>query len=245
MVDVFKKFAPRYQRLVRRFALDIWKNRLTKKTELKFYEDVDRFKRQYEKALIQHYKDKEVRIHFGTIRAKADQWLSDQQNLVASIKVIARAKKDNLTQELFEKLAKDESGEVQKMLNKVYLRPGDTAEVYKVFSFADSLEDKAEQLGDQSAFDLGQEINRVVVRGNSKNFKWKTQQDSHVRYTHRVLNNKTFSYADPPTTIDEYGNKHTGLPGSDWGCRCWEEDSDGKPLKGFVVKAPPKKRKKR
>lgn len=236
MIDVFKKFAPRYKRLVRRLALDVWKDRLTKKSESKFFDDAERFQRSYERALTQHYRDKDIRIFPGTIREKGEQWLESQRALVDSIKVIATAKKDKLTGELFEKLRKDQSGDVQKMLNRIYLEPGDKAEVYRVFSFAESLEAKAEQIGDQAAFDLGQEINRAVIQGIGDRYKWQTQEDSRVRKTHRMLNKKTFLYSDPPTTVDKGGRRHTGNPGSEWGCRCYEESSNGKPLRGYVVK---------
>ncbi|MCT6926156.1 minor capsid protein [Metasolibacillus sp.] len=42
-------------------------------------------------------------------------------------------------------------------------------------------------------------------------FKWRTSKDERVRKSHKVLENKVFSYDDPP---------EVGLPGTDFRCRC-------------------------
>ena len=239
MINVFEKLAPSYQRTVRRFALDIWRNRLTKQSEKDFIKKAESFKMLYERELTRHYRDDGVKIFRGTITAKADQWLDDQRSLLDSIKVIATAKKDKLTVELFDKLRTDQSGEVQKMLNKVYLTKAEIsqgAEIYKVFSFSDNLAKKAEQLGEQAAFDLGKDINHAVISQNGDAYDWNTQEDKEVRKTHGKLNKKTFLYSNPPTTIDKYGKRHTGHCGSDWGCRCFETTATGKPRLNYVVR---------
>jgi hypothetical protein len=240
MNNVFEKMAPSYKRLVRRYALDIWRDRLSKKDEEEFLGKANNFKKRYERELVKYYRDKEIRIFPGTIREKANAWLVDQVNLLDSIKVIASAKKEKLTSELFEDLKKDQSGDVQKMLNKIYLTKSEIGrgeEVYKVFSFSDNLSARAEQLGEESAFDLGSDINHSVIMAVGDTYDWNTQEDRQVRLTHRKLNKKTFSYSDPPTTIDKYGNRHTGHCGTDYGCRCYETPGTKKPLKKYVVKA--------
>lgn len=239
MIDVFKKFAPRYKKLVRRYALKVWKNKATKKTRNEFFDSAERFQKQYKRALVEYYEEKDINIYRGTIDAKAAQWLKDQKALIASVEVIAKAKKNNLIAEQFEKLKESETGGVQKMLNKIYLSKEDIeagGEVYKVFSFADNLEDRAEQLGEESSFDLGRDINQAVLEDAGETYKWQTQEDAKVRKTHRMLAKKIFSWGDPPTTIDKYNNKHTGHPGTDWGCRCYAVPARGKPLLNFVAK---------
>lgn len=239
MINVFKKHASAYKRLVRKYALDVWKDRADNKVKEDFFYKAERYKKKYELDLIKHYHDAGIKIYPGTIRAKANQWLEDQTALVESIEVIAKAKKNELTAELFDKLRSEKAPDVQKMLNKVYLTQADLsrgAEVYKVFSFSDNLEAKAMQLGEQQAFDLGAEINHDVMTDIGDRYEWRTQEDSKVRKTHRKLNGKTFLYSDPPTEIDEYGHKHTGHPGTQWGCRCYELPSTKRPFKNYIAR---------
>jgi hypothetical protein len=240
VINVFKKHAPAYKRLVRKYALDVWKDRATKAVKEDFFHKAERYKRHYERDLIDHYHKAGIKIYPGTIRAKANQWYEDQGALIESIEVIADAKKSELTTELFDKLRTEKSADVQKKLNKVYLTQADLArgaEVYKVFSFSENLEARAMQLGEQEAYDLGAEINHDVMTALGDRYQWNTQEDSRVRRTHRKLDKKTFLYSDPPTTIDQYGNKHTGHAGTDYGCRCWESPSTRKPFRNFVVQA--------
>lgn len=221
MINVFKKHAPAYKRLVRKFALDVWKDKVNKSTKEDFFGKVERFKRNYERDLIDHYHQAGIKIYPGTIRAKANQWYEDQYNLIESLETIATAKKSELTTELFDKLRTEKSADAQKMLNKIYLTKADLsrgAEVYKVFSFTDNLEAKAMQLGEQQAYDLGADINHDVMTEIGDRYMWMTQDDKRVRKTHQKLNKKTFLYEDPPTTKDQYGHSHTGHPGTDWGC---------------------------
>lgn len=218
MISIFKKHAPAYKRLVRRYALDVWRDKADRE---KFLQAAERYKRKYEKDLTDYYHRKRIKIYRGTIRAKADQWLKDQGTLASTIETIASAKKQKLTAEMFEKFRQSQSTDVQKILNKMYLTKADEkrgAQVYQVFSFADNFEAKAEQLGEQSAFELGRDINTAVVSDVGDKYEWQTQEDSRVRETHQKLNKKTFLYSDPPTTVDKYGNTHTGHPGTDWGC---------------------------
>jgi len=239
VINVFEKFAPRYKRATRRFALDVWKSRAPKQRLKKFLAEAEKFKRQYERALIQHYRDIEMKIFPGTITAKANQWLTDQNALAESIVVIAKAKKQNLIADEFEKLRADQNADVQKVLNRIYLSKKDIeagGEVYRVFSFAENLEKRAEQMGEDAAFDLGREVNNAVLAQSGDMFGWESQRDKAVRKTHRKLRGKTFLFSDPPTTVDKYGNRHTGLCGTDWGCRCYAvAPFSKKPLRNYVV----------
>lgn len=240
MIDVFKKNAPAYKRLVRRLGLDIWKGRATKEVKDEFFEKAERYKDKYERDLIKYYRDEEIRIYPGTIREKGNQWLFQQQALVESLEAIAEGKKDKLSEELFEKLKSEKSADAQKLLNRIYLSKADReagAEVFKVFSFSENFEDKSEQIGEQAAFDLGSDINNEIMKENGDAYEWVSQHDNRVRTTHRMLNKKTFLWSNPPKTIDEYGNSHTGPPGTDFGCRCSSLTSNKKPLKNYTADA--------
>jgi SPP1 gp7 family putative phage head morphogenesis protein len=49
-------------------------------------------------------------------------------------------------------------------------------------------------------------------------YRWKTAGDVRVRHDHRALNNKTFSWDNPPVVDERTGRK--GHPGEDFNCRC-------------------------
>ena len=237
MINIFEKHAPEYRRIVRKYALDVWHGRAGKKN---FLRKVELFKRKYHADLIKHYQDKGIKIYRGTIDAKANQWQVDQLALAESIKVIAAAKKNKLIAQQFDELRKTKPADVQKMLNKIYLTSDAIASgesVYKVFSFKENFEARAMQLGEESAFDLGSEINHAVLIESGDRYEWNTQQDKRVRDTHKKLNGKVFLYSDHPTTIDKYGKRHTGPPGTDYGCRCFESQArkKGKVWKNYVV----------
>lgn len=237
MINIFKRHAPAYKRLVRRFALSVWDGDPDRD---EFFERADRYRRKYESDLIDYYRNRRIRIFPGTIREKGRQWLIDQGALADTIEVLASAKKNDLTNELFAKVRETQSADVKKLLSQVLLSEADRrrgAEVYKVFSFGDNLGRKAEQLGEQQAFELGADINHDVVASLGDTYDWNTQEDSRVRATHRKLNKKTFAYVDHPTTVDKAGHTHQGPPGSDYGCRCWESPGTGKPRKNYVARA--------
>jgi len=240
MINVFKKHEPAYKRIVRRFAFDIWKNLPRDEVFKAFMNRAKSFKIKYEKDLIQYYQEKDIKIYRGTIREKANQWLENQVNIAESVEIIAKAKKDKVKDELFQDYIKTGSLSAQELLNKIYLSESEQkkgGQVLKIFSFADNLENKAEQIGSQAAFDLGDEINHEVISELGEKYEWRTQEDRKVRSTHRKLNGKAFLYTNPPTTIDQYGKEHTGHPGTDWGCRCYEIPTNKKPLKNYVVRA--------
>lgn len=54
----------------------------------------------------------------------------------------------------------------------------------------------------------------------SKTFVWLTSNDGNVRESHRRLNNKIFSWDDPPITDVSGGKTYRSLPGCIWNCRC-------------------------
>ncbi|WP_171253086.1 phage head morphogenesis protein, partial [Acinetobacter baumannii] len=64
---------------------------------------------------------------------------------------------------------------------------------------------------DQTGSIFGQMTARRHQQMGVERFTWRTSEDEKVRATHKVLNNKVFSYSDPP---------NVGLPGTDYRCRC-------------------------
>ena len=238
MIDVFKKHEKHYQRIVRKFAIDVWKERATKETYSDFYKRVFSFRKKYERDLVEYYAERKIKIYYGTIKEKADQWEKDQRILVETIQSVSDAKKGKIKEEVFDNYIKIKSPKMQKLLNDLYLTDTEKkagTDVYRVYSFSENLLDKSEQLASQSAFDLGKDINHEIISENGEKYKWQSQEDNVVRKTHRKLNGKTFLYSDPPTTVDKYGRRHTGHPGTDWGCRCYEMPSNAKPLSNYIV----------
>lgn len=234
MTDIFEKFAPRWRSAVSRYARAIWHNGVTQKIDWAYNKSAVLFSREYRYALERHYERKGMRVYRGTLDGWVNEWLRKQDALKETLKVIADDKKNKLVEKEIEKLEKTE--DPQKMINKLYdAKENET--VYKVFSFKDNFKDLAEQQGDENAYDLGTGINERIIKTATDRYIWKTQKDKRVRNTHEQLQGKCFLFTDPPTTIDKYGNKHTGNPGSDFGCRCWAElaPEREKPLRGYVV----------
>lgn len=235
MTDIFKRLAPRWKRVVRKYALDIWKKRDDKKSEHYFVTQAELFARRYAYDLREYYENKEIKIYRGTIDGKVNDWLARQRATQQTLQVIAAGKKDKLVAEEFAKLQKAQGEDVQKMLNRMFAaRQGES--VYRVFSFSENFKDRAEQIGEETAFELGSDINNAVLGDIGDAYLWQNQGDARVRYVHddapKGLGGLVFLFSDPPTTIDLYGNAHTGNCGTAWGCRCFAE----KPPKGAKPK---------
>ena len=248
MTDIFKALAPRWRRVVRDYALTIWKQKDTPKTFEKFNTQAGLFALRYKRDLELYYKNKELNVYRGTIEGKVNDWLTRQSATVDTLKVIALAKKDKLIGDEFAKLASQQGADVQKTLNKIYdVKAGEN--VYRAFSFGENFEARAEQIGEENAFELGREINEAVLSENSDLYTWVNQHDNRVRESHknapRGLGGLVFLFSDPPTTIDIYGNRFTGNPGTPWGCRCIADTAPkgAKPKRHYTVtEKKPKKR---
>lgn len=230
MIDIFQRLAPAYSRIMRKFSIDVWYNRADRG---EFYMSAERYKRRYENELMAHYRKLGFPFRTDEIRHMGDEWLKDQLLLADKVRFAADQKKDRLSEE-FDKLVEEKRSEVGALLAGVAKPEG---RVVSVVSFSHNFEAKALQMGEQAAFELGRDINHAIVEGMGDVYRWVTQEDNRVRKTHRKLNNKIFSYNDPPTTIDEYGHTHTGNPGTDWGCRCYEVPASGRPLSKYVARA--------
>ena len=235
MINIFEKFAPRWRNAVVRYAHAIWTNGLSVKKENEYNKQAIYFAKEYRHAMEKHYDKKGMKVYRGTLDGYVFEWLKKQEALKDTLKQVAADKKDKLIADALEELK--DTKDAQKVIDKIY-GAKENEEVYKVFSFKDNFEAFSKQHGDDAAFDLGTGMNEGIIKQFSDRYFWKTQKDKKVRPTHEMLQGKCFLFADPPTTIDKYGNRHTGNPGTDYGCRCWAERAPEreKPLKHYTVR---------
>lgn len=229
MIDIFERLAPAYGKIVRKLAIDTWYNRADVGN---FFHKADFFRRKYERELSEHFKNVGYRYSPRRLKDLSRRWLADQMLIPRKLETISQLKKGKLIDD-FSDLTEETRAEVMRLYQGAQRPEG---KVSPVVSFAENLEARAIQLGEDAAFELGRDMNSDTVRTNSNTYDWNTQEDRQVRPTHRILAGKTFDYNDPPTTIDRYGRKHTGNCGTDWGCRCWETPGTGKPLHGFIAR---------
>lgn len=226
MTDIFKKLAPRWRRVVRDYALTIWKKKNTPKTLEKYNTQAGLFALKYKRELELYYDRKDIQVYRGTIEGKVNDWITRQNATVDTLRVIAMAKKEKLIGDEFAKLSSAQNPDVQKMLNKIYaVKKGEN--VYRAFSFGENFEARAEQIGEENAFELGRDINEAVLSEDNDRYLWRNQDDGRVRYTHddapKGFGGLVFLFSDPPTEISIYGAVHTGNPGTAWGCRCFAD----------------------
>jgi hypothetical protein len=220
MINVYKSYAQRWRRAVRMFTLDVWKNRDDEKSRNRYEDQAELFAKEFRSSLEKHYKSKGIQVYRGTIDGKVADWLERQYAMEDTLADLAKKRKDDLVADEIKKLKEDEERDVQESLDRIYALKDDE-KVYKVFSFAQNFEGTADRHGDDEAYGLGREINESVLKDNSDRYFWRKQRDARVRKTHEMLADFCFLFDDPPTTIDKYGNTHTGNAGTDWGCRCW------------------------
>ena len=235
MINIFEKFAPRWRNSVARYARYVWTGRVTQKVEETYDKQASIFSREYRYAMEKHYAEKGMKVYRGTLDGYVNEWLKKQDALKDTLKIVATEKQDNLIKKALEELK--DTKDAQKIIDKIYGAKLNE-EVYKVFSFKDNFEKFARQQGDEEAYNLGTGMNEGIIKQFSDRYFWRTQKDRKVRPTHEMLQGKCFLFADPPTTIDKYGNKHTGNPGTDYGCRCWAERAPEKEkvLRGYIVR---------
>ena len=234
MIDIFEQYAPRWSNAVKAYALDVWQNNDSDDARETYNRKALLFSRAYRRALERHYAEKGMRIYRGTLDGKVNDWLASQYALRDTLPIMIETRQGELLTREINRLKNDESATAQKLLNKIY-DAKENENVYKVFSFAGSYKDKAEQIGDENAYDLGTKINEEIIGQFSDRYFWRTQRDRRVRDTHRQLADTCFLFSDPPTEVMRNGTRHTGNPGSAWGCRCWADvaDKKTKPKRGF------------
>ena len=218
--NIFDKFVPMWRNTVSRYARNIWNGIDDDKSNETYDKKALYFSREYRHELEKYYREKGMKVYSGTLDGTVWEWLKKQQALKDTLKVITSDKKNTLIEKEIEKLR--DTKDAQAMVDKLYdVKKGET--VYKVFSFSENFKDLAEQHGEEAAFDLGTGINERIIQHFSDRYFWRHQKDKRVRFTHFKLGDLCFLFADPPTTIDKYGNVHKGNPGTDFGCRCWAD----------------------
>lgn len=236
MIDIFEKYAPQWRRAVRDYARAVWENDDDAVARDEYDATARIFARRYRFALEKHYAARGMKVYRGTLDGKVRDWLNSQAALRESMNEMVLNRQNEIVQKEIARLMKDNSYTAQEALNKVYeAREGEN--VYKVFSFKDYYRDKAEQIGDENAYNLGTAINEGIIKEFSDRYVWTTQRDKRVRSTHKQLQSKCFLFVDPPTEVFRSGKTHVGNPGTAWGCRCYAAIpiKPTKPLRGYKV----------
>jgi len=232
MIDVFEKFAPQYARVLRKFALEVWYDRADINA---LYRSANHFRKRYEDELMAMFRRRKLDFSPKRVQEISGLWLADQITTGEKIFEVADLKKKKLYEEII-----STEREYREQIRGLFDQPKTEKGLAKVLpdtSFSGNLSRRSLQIGEDAAFELGRDINHDVVSANSDVYEWMTQGDSRVRRTHQKLQGKIFTYTSPPTTIDKYGHRHTGNPGTDWGCRCWEKEVKGKPILNYVARA--------
>lgn len=236
MFDLFEKYSKTWSNAVRDYARAVWNDEDDEDARAEFDSRARLFSKRYRHALERHYAAKGMRVYRGTLDGKVKEWLTVQYALRDSMKEMVKDRQNVIVQREIERLQKQKDYTAQEALNKIYeAREGEN--VYKVFSFGEHYQDRAEQIGDDNAYTLGTVLNEGIIQEFSDRYIWATQRDKRVRTTHRKLRGKCFLFDDPPTEVFKNGKTHTGNPGTAWGCRCWAEipTKPCKPLRHYEV----------
>lgn len=229
MINLFEKFTPSFQNIVRKYATDCWYGR---ESEKDFLKRVSGFRKRFEKELITFYRNKGLKVNQREIENLSLQWQAEQLTLAHSIKKDIRKKEAKALEEKKEEIKKEQI--------ELYTSSKKKKDFISVVSpmtagrlDSDFLK-KSNQIGEESAFDFISKINNKILADNSDKgvFRWITQGDKQVRPTHRKLDKKIFAWNNLPKIDGEEVE-----PGSQWGCRCYGEITTGKPLKNYEVKS--------
>lgn len=231
MINLFKKFTPSFQNIVKKYATDCWYGR---ESEKDFIKKVSGFRKRFERELISFYRSRGLKVDAKEIENLSLQWQAEQLALAHSIKKDMRKKETKVIEEKKEEIKKEQielyenAGKAKK---KSFVPVISAITAGKLDS---DFTKKSKQLGDESAFDLVSKINNKILIDNSDKgvFRWVTQGDNQVRPTHRKLDKKIFAWNNLPKIDDEEVE-----PGSQWGCRCYAEITTGKPLKNYSIKS--------
>lgn len=234
---IFKKFAPRYQALLRAWARRVWQNKADMNARMKLFDRIRKFRDQYARELhIQTDRKPDVISHVAKL------WFEDQRRTVASIDSVVRSKKETVKKALVKQLSSPRPDltreQVQEQLDALYLTPEEreTVTVGYVKSYAGSVEKRINQMAEQATFDMARDANTGMMKEKFTMYRWETRKDSRVRHSHRKLQGKIFLFNNDPTII--YPDRtFRGGPGEDYGCRCWMVGvREGKPLLDYVVR---------
>lgn len=229
MINLFKKFTPSFQNIVRKYATDCWYGRESEKDFLKRVKD---FRKRFERELISYYRSRGLKIDLHEIQNLSLQWEAEQLTLAHSIKKNILGKEQKVIQEKKEEIVKEIKALYDNVKTK---RKKDFTPVVSSLTAGKMNSDftkKSKQIGDESAFDFMSRVNNFILQDNSPGgvFEWEDQGDSHVRKTHHKLNKKKFAWKNLPKIDGEEVE-----PGSQWGCRCIGKITTGKPLKNYSI----------
>lgn len=232
MINLFKKFTPSFQNIVRKYATDCWYGRESEKDFLKRVSD---FRKRFEKELISFYRSRGLKVDFKEIENLSLQWQAEQLTLAHSIKKDMRKKETKVLEEKKEEIKKEQLELYEKARDTK--KKKDFTPVVSALTAGKLDSDftkRSKQIGEESAFDFISKINNKIIQDNAhnNNFEWVTQGDSHVRPTHRKLDKKVFAWNNLPK-IDGVEVE----PGSEWGCRCYGNLTNKKALKNYEIKS--------
>lgn len=229
MINVFKKFTPSFQNIVRKYAIDCWYGR---ESERDFIAKVQNFRTRFEKELIAYYKSRGMRVDIMEVRNLSLQWEAEQRLFAQKIRKNIKKKELKVIAEKKAEIVEEQKklyADSKKVKSKQFVSVVKSLSAGRIDS---DFTKGAKQLGEESAFDLISKINNKILLDNSSKgvFRWITQGDTHVRATHRKLDKKIFAWSNLPKIDGEEVE-----PGSQWGCRCYGEITTGKPLKNYEV----------
>lgn len=228
MINIYKKFTPSFQNIVRQYAIDCWYGR---ESEAKFLKRVQGFRKRYESEILKYYRSIGMIVSPKDIEEISLRWQAEQVLLAEKIKKHIKKKEK-------EKL-EEKKDEIKKEIEKRYEDSKDPKRLKKFVPVIESISagkmdkdfiKKPNQIGDESAFDLISEINGKILNTFGDTFDWQTQEDNNVRKTHRKMNKKTFRWDNLPKIDGEEVE-----PGSQWGCRCYAKKGTKKPLLNYSI----------
>lgn len=134
-------------------------------------------------------------------RANMSQWVNDNVALITTIQQETLGDMKQAVQEAFEQ--GQQGRDVVKVIQKRY----NVSQNHAIFW----ARDQAAKLN--ADITRAQQVDAGVYR-----YRWSTTGDGRVRKAHRELNNKVFSWDNPPVVDTETGRR--AHPGQDYNCRC-------------------------
>ena len=100
MINIFEKYAPRWQRVVKDYAFGIWRQEDANDARLDFGIKALQFSRTYRHALEKYYENKGLHVYRGTLDGKVKEWLTQQDALRDSLKTMIDTRKNDLVEKV-------------------------------------------------------------------------------------------------------------------------------------------------
>ena len=105
MINLFKKFTPGFQNIVKKYATDCWYGR---ESEKDFIKRVSGFRKKFERELIFFYRSRGLKVDAKEIENLSLQWQAEQLALAHSIKKDMRKKETKVIEEKKEEIKKEQ-----------------------------------------------------------------------------------------------------------------------------------------